>query len=582
MSAADSSSSSSTLTSPPPVTQLWILGPWADLLLFVGTPLLILPVLGLAQARWAADDIYLFVASFGAVGHHLPGMIRAYGDRDLFERFRLRFLLSPLFLIVVCLAFTLQEMSGIVLAVYLWGVWHGLMQTYGFLRIYDSKVKSFENWTSRLDRAMCFAWFGGAVVLSPTRMQNVLNTFYKAGGPLVSGEWIGLLRGFAAVAVALVTIAFLAHTVWLWRTGRRVSPIKLLLMGTSFGFWWYSNVMVANMLVGIALFEIFHDVQYLSIVWIYNRKRADQAGDRLAGFASFLFRRSGALVGVYVGLVLAYGSTNLLAQGLPSETLKRTLVGVLLASTLLHFYYDGFIWKVREKSTRKSLGLEGGKTDEAPGWLLHGLRWSLFLVPLVYLGVAEARGGAPAIDRAQAIAEALPTHAAAQYNLGVELAAVGDLEAAQIQYERALGIDPALADAHYNLGNLFFRNGNLSTAVDHYRRAVDLEPAAGALFNLGNALYQQGRTDEAIEALRQAIALQPELAEVRHNLGVMLASRGELESAASELERAVALKPEYGQAHESLADVLADLGRADESATHRERALALRVGEARR
>ncbi|PYL78867.1 MAG: hypothetical protein DMF27_02665, partial [Verrucomicrobia bacterium] len=62
----------------------WILNSWRDLILYVGTPLLILPVFALAQSRWSAQDIYLFVAAFGAMGHHLPGMIRAYGDRALF------------------------------------------------------------------------------------------------------------------------------------------------------------------------------------------------------------------------------------------------------------------------------------------------------------------------------------------------------------------------------------------------------------------------------------------------------------------------------------------------------------------
>ncbi len=49
-----------------------------------------------------------------------------------------------------------------------------------------------------------------------------------------------------------------------------------MLMATSIAFWWYSNVAVSNMLVGIALFEIFHDVQYLTIVWIFNLNRADR------------------------------------------------------------------------------------------------------------------------------------------------------------------------------------------------------------------------------------------------------------------------------------------------------------------
>ena len=51
-----------------------------------------------AQGLWSAEDIYLFVAAFGAMGHHLPGMIRAYGDRALFQRFRWRFICAPIFL----------------------------------------------------------------------------------------------------------------------------------------------------------------------------------------------------------------------------------------------------------------------------------------------------------------------------------------------------------------------------------------------------------------------------------------------------------------------------------------------------
>jgi hypothetical protein len=60
---------------------LWILDSWRDLILYVCTPLLLVPIFVGAQGFWSAEDIYLFVAAFGAMGHHLPGMIRAYGDR---------------------------------------------------------------------------------------------------------------------------------------------------------------------------------------------------------------------------------------------------------------------------------------------------------------------------------------------------------------------------------------------------------------------------------------------------------------------------------------------------------------------
>src|SRR5437773_1360356 len=343
----------------PPASSRWIVAPWRDLVLFVGTPLLIIPAFFAARARWRVEDLSLVVASFGAIGHHLPGMLRAYGDRALFERFRWRFLVAPVFLAATCLLFALRDLNGIVLVVYFWGVWHGLMQTYGFLRIYDAKSGPSSWLTARLDHAMCVTWFATAVLVSPSRMTNVLSLFYKSGGPLLEASTIEAIRTTSIYLTGAVTVVFLLHTAWMWHRGRPLSSVRLLLMITSFGFFWYTNVAVANLLAGIALFEVFHDVQYLSIVWIYNLNRVQK--DRGVGaFTRFLFRRSGALVGVYVGLVVAYGSLNLVSTAMSTGLVRRMLTGLLAASALLHFYYDGFIWKVRERATRQSLGLSGG------------------------------------------------------------------------------------------------------------------------------------------------------------------------------------------------------------------------------
>ena len=101
-------SSAQTLPAAPAATaaarksSFWILDSWRDLVLYVCTPLLLLPIFIAAQGMWSAEDIYLFVAAFGAMGHHLPGMIRAYGDRALFRRFQWRFIFAPIFLLSVC------------------------------------------------------------------------------------------------------------------------------------------------------------------------------------------------------------------------------------------------------------------------------------------------------------------------------------------------------------------------------------------------------------------------------------------------------------------------------------------------
>ncbi|HEV2698938.1 MAG TPA: hypothetical protein VGU90_13150, partial [Terriglobales bacterium] len=307
-------SSAQTIPAAPPTAagrkpSLWILDGWRDLVLYVCTPLLLVPMFIAAQGVWAAEDIYLFVAAFGAMGHHLPGMIRAYGDRALFERFRWRFICAPIFLIVVCAAFSVWNLKGIVLVAFIWGVWHGMMQTYGFCRIYDAKVGSFAEITRRLDFALCGIWFATAVLLSPQRMTDTLETYYSAGAPFIPPTVLQAgQQGLLALAL-LISALFLANFIWMWSSGKRPSPVKLVLLVTSISFWWYCNNIVASVLVGIALFEVFHDVQYLSLVWIYNRKRVE-SDSSIGGFMRFVFRRSGALVGVYLGLVLAYGGLS--------------------------------------------------------------------------------------------------------------------------------------------------------------------------------------------------------------------------------------------------------------------------------
>src|SRR5256714_3040358 len=410
-----------------PKRNVWILDSWRDLILYVGTPLLIIPLFTLAQARWSAQEIYLFVAAFGAMGHHLPGMIRAYGDRSLFERFRWRFIIAPIFLLTVCVGFYFWDIktNPVVLIVFVWGIWHGMMQTYGFGRIYDAKPGSFAALTRRLDFATCGVWFAAAVVLSPARMTDTLEGLYSCGLPFIAPAGIHALQQTFLFAAIAVSILWLGNYVRMWIAGTRQNPVKLALFISSVVFWWYCNNGVANILAGIALFEAFHDVQYLSLVWIYNRSRVEKDSS-IGGFMRFVFRRSGSLVGLYIGLVFAYGSLGYFKEA-EIETIKRFLTGVVAASGLLHFYYDGFIWKVRERSTREHLGLAGGSKSAAsseflPGWLLHGLKWvTVFVIPLGALWIGQTRGTTPEVERAASVVQDVPASARARVRYGLAL-----------------------------------------------------------------------------------------------------------------------------------------------------------------
>ena len=534
----------------------WILDAWRDLVLIVGAPFIILPALWLAQSRFRPEQIYLLVASFGAVGHHLPGMMRAYGDRFLFERFKYRFVLSPLLVGVTCLLFAIRELNAMVLVAYVWGVWHGLMQTYGFLRIYDSKVGSVSSLTARLDSAMCITWFGAAVLVSPTRMVKILTDYYRSGGAILSPAIVGALTNAWLIATGIVTLAFVGHLLYQWTRGQVQSPAKLVLMATSIAFWWYSNVAVSNMLVGIALFEIFHDVQYLTIVWMFNLNRVDR-NPGVGRFTRFLFRRSWGLAGLYVGLVAAYGSLNLIPPGLSSRTLSRGLTGLLTASALLHFYYDGFIWKVREPSVRESLGLSAQRARPTPpsgpsAWA-HGVKWAAFVVPVVWLGLAQARGTMLALERDRAIVQAVPHSAEARNNLGGALLVRGDVDEAIEHLQEALRLDPNHAEAHSNLGVALARRGRVVDAIDHYRQALRLDPnQTQAYSNLGNALLQQGQVREAIAQFERGLSIDPADPQARTNLAGALLREGRMDEAIAELERVLRVKPDFEPARRNL------------------------------
>lgn len=543
----------------PPQSSHWILDRWRDLLLFVGTPLLLIPIFAAAQSRWSAQDIFLFVGAFGAMGHHLPGMIRAYGDPALFQRFKVRFVFAPIALLAICVWSSVYNLQAVQLLAFGWGIWHGMMQTYGFCRIYDAKASVKVAARARVDLALCFAWFSGAVLLSPMRFRTFLDLYYESGGPIVSVNFIGTIHAVIAIALALVTIVFLWRQWNDWHAGRGASPIKMTLLTSSIAFWWYCNNGVQNILVGIALFEVFHDVQYLSIVWIYNRSRVER-DQTIGGFMRFIFRRSGSLIGVYVGLVLAYGSIGLSSSAVSAIWIRHGLVGVVTASALLHFYYDGFIWKVRETQTRTMLGIEGPGVAAAlrqrtwPLWFGHGLRWAALAIPFAALCGAQLFGRvAPPVERTAKVAEVLPDDAQAQLNYGKALHEAGRTDEAIGHYQAAIKHDPTLADAEFFLGLAFKDLREYDRAVQHYERSLVLDPKnAKAEFNLAVVLNALGEPTEARRRLEHSLALDPSLFLAHQVLGDWLLNAGEFDAAIAQYEETLRLRPDFKPAEEKL------------------------------
>ena len=532
---------------------LWIERPWTDLLLFVGTPVLLLPLVLSARTPDVRDAI-LYMGAFGALGHHLPGMMRAYGDRALFRRFRVRFIVAPISLVAVCALFTVADLGGVLLITFFWTTWHTLMQLFGFARIYDARVGGFDAWSARLDHALCVAWIGAPLLLSPSRLGSILELYYRCGGPLLPAAFVNGLRYVWAAGTAVVTLWYIVYTVRAFRRGRPVSPVKLALLISNFSFWWMCMARVDHLLVGVALFDVVHDVQYLALVWVFNHQRAT-SDPEVGGFTRRLFQRGGLRLAVYVGLVVAYGSLGYVTERVDTEVVRRTLFGVLAASAFLHFYFDGFIWKLRERSTREPLGLAGGAADKAlPGWLRHGLMWSLFVVPLAFLGIAEVTTERPEKVWREAIVATAPDSVEALSKLATLLIREGETDRAGELLGRAYARKPDLPEVRNNLGVWSRAVNRPGEAEQHFRAALTLDPDyARAHLHLANLLYARRDLDGAEAHYRDAVRLEPRLAAAHANLGALLMNRGLAVEAVSHFERALADDPDNRGALNNLA-----------------------------
>jgi Flp pilus assembly protein TadD len=539
----------------------WILSAKWDLSLFVLAPLWILPLGLVLKNRISVDTLGLYVLGLGGFGHHLPGFIRAYADPGLFRRFKLRFTVVPAAILLMAFFFAQLDLNALVCATVMWGVWHGAMQINGFLRIYDSKVGSISPITARLDRLMCLAWFGLAVFHSPAKEFSLVSQYYASGGALLPPAALHYMRTAWDVGTAIITILF-AVNVWRQsKAGHRPSSVKHLVLASSFGFWWFCATASGSLLFGIILWEIFHDVQYNALVWVYQRRRM-AAHMRPSRLEAWLFRPGALGFIAYAGAIAAYGWIGVVTSfgSLQSETAFLNgaappwIIHLTIASALLHFYFDGFIWKVRETELRQGLGLakvppeSAPKTASAPGGLEW--QWAFFLLPVIWLGYSQHAGKAPTFEsQVVNLSEAIPGSWVAHFLSGTYFKGQGDLDRAEKEYRATVAANSGLAIGHLFLGDVLKRKGDVSGALEEFRRTSELDPSSQeAHINLAFGYLQADRPQAAAEHFAILVADQPEDPELRFGLGSALVRAGQYNEARSHLEAALRLHPGHSGA----------------------------------
>jgi hypothetical protein len=252
----------------------------------------------------------------------------------------------------------------------LWNFWHVYMQKYGILRMYSAKARGrfsgeiaeAPGWS---DRALVLCWLPlYFAYLGPLYREIAVDYFDDAKAVLPG--FIDLLDQATPVTVPLaLALVLVVHGLWLrneWRANRLRSAPRLWMAAGTTGlaacFFVFDPVKV------YLAFAFSHALEYCVFVWAFQRKRYQQplahdpALGRLLRRPLFFYLVMIALFAVAFLLLKYWGRFIVPDAARPELFGHRTAYwlgfwGVY--QSMVHFYFDGFLWKMRLPSVRANI-----------------------------------------------------------------------------------------------------------------------------------------------------------------------------------------------------------------------------------
>jgi TolB-like protein len=130
--------------------------------------------------------------------------------------------------------------------------------------------------------------------------------------------------------------------------------------------------------------------------------------------------------------------------------------------------------------------------------------------------------------------------------------------------EKAIQLDPMLAEAHSALGESYARAGQWEQSEKSFRRSIEIDPNRGMSYVhfAADVLLPMGRVEEAIQKMRLGVKADPLSAEVHFYLAWVLLSARRYDEAAGQCQK---LPEEYKFKHWCLGRAWLGQGRIEEA-----------------
>jgi hypothetical protein len=298
----------------------------------------------------------VIVADLWLLGFHhvISTFTRIAFDQDSFRAHRFLVLgLPPLILVAVVVTVKWVGL-WVVPTLYLYWQWfHYTRQSWGIAQIYRRKAGALGAEPPLLTKA--------TIYLLP--LWGILYRSWLAPAEFLSMEIrtppVPLLLVQAVAALAIVAVGWwVVRQVVAWTQGRLPVAYTLYML-SHLGIFAAGYLLVDNLDYGWLTINVWHNAQYILLVWMYNNNRFKGGIDPRHRFLSSISQPGrGALYFlaclcistlVYAGLskvVLLFGMSVMTVSVIVYQTIN-----------FHHYIVDSIIWKVRKPPLRANLGL---------------------------------------------------------------------------------------------------------------------------------------------------------------------------------------------------------------------------------
>jgi len=130
-----------------------------------------------------------------------------------------------------------------------------------------------------------------------------------------------------------------------------------------------------------------------------------------------------------------------------------------------------------------------------------------------------------------------------------------------VEFEKALKIDPNLAEGYYGLGYAYCSKNQCEASLEYFKKAIELSPNYVDAYNgMAYAYNILGKYENTIECYLKVLQLKADNLDALNGLGYAYASIGKYEDAVSYFKKAIKINPEYAPSYSGLGVLYYSLG----------------------